>query len=656
LTFAWVLTGPVSAIGEELSVDAEIAATDGDAEARKQLEMRSVGVLKTEVPVEQRDRACRILRVIGTTDSIGALSALLPEEELSHMARYALEPMPYPEAGKALREALPKTRAATKVGIIHSLGVRADKEAVPLLIPLLIDHDQGIAGAAAWALGRAGTAEAANALAKFRDDAPAELRVAAMEASLVAAEQLLRQGRREHAADIYKELRAAEAPEHVQVGAFVGLLAAQPDKALPRLQKAISGADPVLRGAAIAGIADIEQEQVVAHFAAQLPTYPAETQVLLIGALAGRGGMTVRPAITGAASSSGPEVRTAAVKALGEIGDVSSVEVLARALTEGKTLEEKQAAAASLRRLTAEGVDSAIIMHMKAASSDTRPALIDVLRDRHAAGATPALFREATNENKSVRKAAFKALGRLAEPKDLPGLVELLLQEADSSVRTEAEQAVAAVSRKVEDEASRADAALAAFDAATTTAVRCSLIRVLQGIASAKALEAVQTALTDGDPQVQDATVRALADWPNPQAIDTVADIFRTTDSETHRVLALRGCTRLLGLGGQAAPRSLKLCKELMKGAQRGEEKKLVLACLANVADPEALQVVEPHLADSEVRVEAELAALSIARSTMDSSPEKAKSMAKRLLDESESESVRDDAAKIIRKIDKAEN
>ena len=49
------------------------------------------------------------------------LAALLPDEKLSHMARFALERIPAPEAAKALREALSKTQGEVKIGVISSL-------------------------------------------------------------------------------------------------------------------------------------------------------------------------------------------------------------------------------------------------------------------------------------------------------------------------------------------------------------------------------------------------------------------------------------------------------------------------------------------------------------------------------------------------------
>ena len=80
------------------------------------------------------------------------LAALLTDPDLSHMARYALEPMPYPQAGEALLAALAKTNGSGQIGIINSLGFREEKESAADLIKLLKDPDGEIVGSLPWLL------------------------------------------------------------------------------------------------------------------------------------------------------------------------------------------------------------------------------------------------------------------------------------------------------------------------------------------------------------------------------------------------------------------------------------------------------------------------------------------------------------------------
>jgi len=638
------------------SIDEQIALTYGKPQARKALERQCIETLSGDAEQAEKERACRILQMIGTTEAIDALAALLPDEKLSHFARKALEPMPYPQAGAALRAVLPKAAGNVKIGIIHSLGVRRDAQAVGILVPLLKDADTQIAAAAAWALGRTATPQAVEALAKFRAEAPPALGAAAADASLIAAEQLLASARSRQAAEIYAALRATRWPLHVRLGAFTGLLEAEPAGAEQRLLQAINGSDELLRRIAIDKVATIKGQGLGRRFAKQLPRLEPEAQVLLIRALTRRGEPGVREAVTLAASSSDPAVRLAATEALGSIGNASSVGLLAAMVDHGSDEQQVKTAAASLRRLRGDGVDAEIIKAVNGAGAAGRARLIGILRDRQAKDAVGTLLQQARAGDPAVRKAAFKALADLAEPKDLPALVKLLIELKIDELRGDAERAVAMVSRRILEQSHRADEVLSALSAPKGLAAdaKSSLLRVLQGIGTSEAFQAVRQAVKDKSAAVKDAAVRALAEWPTDQAVDALLEFYGTTKSETLRVVALRGCVRLLGTGSRPASETVGACRQLLESARRPDEKKLILGCLANLPDPDALKLVEPMLADKTVRAEAELAMVRVARQVAGSAPGRAKAAAKLLLEKSANPTIRKQAEAVVTLIDKA--
>lgn len=204
-------------------IDDAVVASHGDADARKDLETRLTAVLKADVPRDAKDYACRKLRIIGTKESVPTLAALLPQQEHSHMARYALESMQAPEAAKALRDALSKVSAELQIGVISSLGVRQDAESVGPLTALLNAADVAVARAAAFALGDIRNAAASQSLAKAKPSA--EVKSAATDASLSCAEALLADGKKTEALMIYKGLSGEDQPKHVRLAATRGMLA-----------------------------------------------------------------------------------------------------------------------------------------------------------------------------------------------------------------------------------------------------------------------------------------------------------------------------------------------------------------------------------------------------------------------------------------------
>jgi HEAT repeat protein len=207
-------------------IDEAVIATRGDAAARKDLEARLIDVLKSDASRSAKDFVFRTLKTMGTAESVPTLAASLPDKDLSHMARYALERIPAPEAGAALRAALPKLSGALKIGVIGSLGVRRDADSVVALAGCLGDADNSIAAKAAQALGTVGNAQAGKALGERLKKAPDDLKPAITDACLVCAEQLLADGKKAEAMLLYKSLSGEDQPKHVRLAATRGLLMA----------------------------------------------------------------------------------------------------------------------------------------------------------------------------------------------------------------------------------------------------------------------------------------------------------------------------------------------------------------------------------------------------------------------------------------------
>lgn len=208
-------------------LDEAVLAAHGNAAACKELEDRLVAVLKTEVPRAAKDAVCRVLRTIGTVASLPALTALLPDEKLSHMARFAMERIPAPEAGQALRSALPKVAPKLQIGIIQSLGARGEATAIPALNIMLASKDPAVIRAAALALGAIGLPDSNKALAGAKPNAatPAWTKAAIADASLACAENLLAHGRKSDAKATYERLLAGNPTKPVKLAATRGLQA-----------------------------------------------------------------------------------------------------------------------------------------------------------------------------------------------------------------------------------------------------------------------------------------------------------------------------------------------------------------------------------------------------------------------------------------------
>jgi HEAT repeat protein len=193
-----------------------------------------LAVLKSNAAREEKSEACRKLALVGTRESVPVLAGLLGDEAMGHMARYAMEPIPDPSVDAALREAAGKLKGRPLVGVIGSIGVRHDAEAVERLAGMLKDGDSEVVQAAARALGRIGTDAAVKALEGGLAAAAAANRPAFYEGLFRGAEAMTARGRTADALKIYDKLARDEAPPQVRDGAArrARVLGAEPGQRL----------------------------------------------------------------------------------------------------------------------------------------------------------------------------------------------------------------------------------------------------------------------------------------------------------------------------------------------------------------------------------------------------------------------------------------
>ncbi|MCK5173306.1 MAG: HEAT repeat domain-containing protein, partial [Planctomycetes bacterium] len=512
-----------------------IAADDIRSEAEL------IAVLKSDAGWLEKQAACRELRRVGTSKSVGALASLLNDDELSHMARYALETMNYPQVDVALRKALAKTTGMPKIGVIISIGVRRDTLAVGKLTDLLNGPNPEIARAAAGALGRIATRKAAQALADARTVTSGQVRVAVNEGLLAASEQLVHGGDRDMTVGFYKELLASDEPLYVRMGAFRGLIFAEPHKADGYLVDALAGANPLMRDMAAQIIAETTGIQATKYYAKALGDLPVGGQVALLRGLAGRGDRTARGAVAEALDISDSRVKLAAIKTLGSIGSPDDVSKLAWLLASNDA-DIADASRVSLTIMQSDGVNAAIA----SAAADkvtgiAKARLIEILAERDADQALPIVVDSLKDKDRAVRIAALVALVKLGGEDQTSAVIEAVKAADDSAERAAAGKTLGAIcSRCGEDVLATILNALYGTD----TPARIVLLGSLGRIGGPKAIRLILVAMNDPDEQVSGAAVRILSDWPTPEAAE---HLFKLAHSQklTQQVLGLRGYIRL---------------------------------------------------------------------------------------------------------------
>jgi HEAT repeat protein len=537
-------------------------------------EAKLLAVLRSEATLPEKFAACRQLARVGDREAVPTLAALLGDEKLSHMARYALEGIPDPSVDDALRAALGKVQGRPRLGVIGSLGVRRDAKAVDALAGLLKEPETS--AAAARALGNIGVPAAAKALEDALPGASDGGRLAICEGLLRCAEALAADGQRAASRAIYDRLRGlAGAPQHVLAAALRGAILARGKDGVPLLVEAIRGSDYALAAAAVRSAMELPGPEVTDALLAELPKAAKERQGLLILALADRHEPRVLPAVLKAAQSSDGQLRILAFRALKRVGDGSCVPSLVDAAAKGDA-EVSRAAMESLESLQDKSVDDRLTARLSESQGKMRMVLIELAGRRRMAAAIPALWRAADDADTAVRVAALASLGAVIETADLPKLIARMAVTKDAGEAAALDKALRDVCLRAKDR-DVAAAKLAASLATANGSVKARLLDTLNVVGGTASLNVVAAAARSSDAELRDAAFRVLGQWKSVDAAPVLLDLHKTVSDKRLKAGAIRAYIRIARQFDMPADRRAAMCRTVLEVAENDSDKRLVL-------------------------------------------------------------------------------
>ncbi len=552
-------------------------------------------------------RLGHLLRPLSADDAaLTALKKLLTDERLVNVARLALEPVPGEATDAAFLAAFREATAGTRVALIQSIGNRRIATAVLPLAPLLNNSDASTAAAAAKALGQIGTADALTAL----EAVPAPIGRVVIEARLACAWSLPVAS--EGVAAFQRVLRDSPGSAAHRALALRGVLGRDPSSAPQTILTTLAGDDVAAQRVAIEAIGTLPANAIVPLLAAKLPAFDASTQAAVIGALATFRDAAAVPAVAQAAADSDPAVRTAALAALGQLPGTKEVALqLARFLVDA-TGDAAKVARLSLARLNGPGVNDAILATAAEGETKLRVVMLEALATRNQTEASPLLWKMRADPDATVRAAALRSLGEIAPASDQGAVLAWTIAATDSQEVTRAQRALANISLRNLDEASRDRAIIAAVDHGAAE-IQLRLLPVLTRLGSTAAAECAGRLACLPDAKVAMAATDTLARWPERNALPVLIVVAENAPLDEVRLAAVTGAISFLErkreLPAQESPTNVA---RLLAVAKDREARKSLLVLLSRGASAAALTLAEKLQADPALAQEARDAALCI--------------------------------------------
>lgn len=549
-------------------------------------EAELIAVLKSDAGQFEKHEACRVLAHVATKKAVPTLAAMLGDEKMSHMARYALETIPDPSVDVALRDAMGKLTGRPLLGVIGSLGVRRDAQAVEAMAKLLAAPDAVTVQAAARALGQIGTPEAAKAIEAALAGASGAKQVNLCEGLFRCAEAMAEEGQAAQSLAIYDRLRGlSPAPQQVRAGALRGVVLARQKEGIPLLLEAVRSADYVLTAAAARIATEIPGAEVTAALAGELPKLPVDKQVLIVNTLGHRGDAAAGPALLELATKGDPAVRLPAIRNVTRLGYAPALTLLAELALTGEG-DLAKAAQECLGNFPGKDADTTIVAMLTNQNAKVRSLAVEMIGLRNVAGAAASLIKAADDADEAVRLAALKALREQAGAAELPALLKILAKAKSAAESQATETALGALCVRQSEPASGNIVIVKAVYGDLPAGASADVTAKVAELVKAGALAVEASNGNFGDPA--NGIAKSLrVDY----TVNGVAVSKTVRESEDLTLTAV-----------STPPAIVDALCEAVAGAQ-GEAKLALLRTLRTASGPKSLQAVQAAAADRDAQV-----------------------------------------------------
>jgi HEAT repeat protein len=541
----------------------------------------------SETTLEGKKYSCRMLRHCASATSIPVLAPKLTDPELSHYVCLVLQGLNTPEVDLALITALSAASPEQKIGIIGSLGQRGSEKSVKASASYLSDSPAELQFAALTALGDIGGNAAANVLAKAQ--VLPQFSNALKLARMRVAEDLPEK----QAAEIFMEYRL-DSNEHVQVVSLIGMTHLAPEKFTAEVLSILDSRNPQHRRAAIGLLPQLPTDALIASLTEQSP----ENQIILMSELSDRHAEEAEESVICVLTDENKPLQEAVFTTLGHIGGIKSATLLI-------PLSQKNTAAyKALCSLNAAGADEAIIQTLIRSKDDAvQVKMIECLTARQAKIALPSFMEIAKGDWSRTRAAAIAGMASLVSENDFAPYAELMLSANQQKKITALEKSVIIAAQRQPDADQCALPFIKVFGMAKGENAY-AIIGALGGIGGESARVLLTQALLSPDPEIKDAAIRGLANWPSLDAADQLLEIATTAETASQQVLAIRGYIRLAGTVKDPAL-NLKMCKKAAAATDRTAELKSIIGCAKRNRNQDVLNFLTTQLDNPEVFTEA---------------------------------------------------
>jgi len=602
-------------------------------------------ILNSDSSLHDKGVACRRLALVGNEDSVPILEKLLGDTELSHLARVALEGIPFESVDEVFRRQLDTAQGDLRIGVINSIGNRRDAKAVPKLLEALPKSEPTVRTAILYALSDLATMESSSALQNMLKT-PAGLSTDLLaDCAMRCADRLAKDGNTAEAITIYQSVRSESLSQNLRDAATLATIRLSGASGLQLLTEQLQSSKDSQFQVGLQAARLLPADQAAQILCRELAAASADRSVMILDTLSDLRDKSSMEIVRRSLDSGSPRVRAAAARALGTIGDASVIKELLELCRWGLYPESATDAFKSLVQLEGDGIDAAILDAARDASDDELTAL-RLIGERRIR-ATKVLLIALRSMVEVKRIAAIEALGKTATDAELDPLLDAI-RAGTTEERKVAVSAVASVCRRSADPDAITPKISSRFadSPLDLQLVRFDLLKTIGGEAALR--EVIQSA-NDSNESIMDAATRALGDWPTPDVAVGLFGLCSSVEKSKYKIRALRAYIRIFRQFGLPTDQRLQMARDAFALSTRNDEKVLVLHALLSFQNRDSMLFALEHLKDPGLEATAAQVAIYIADQVSDK--EAVKAAMRMVLDSGAEETYAKQARDILAKL-----
>ncbi len=530
-----------------------------------------------KTPVGGKDIVCRLLGMVGSDKAVPALSPLISDTRLNHMAVYALFEIGTPAAQEALLNSLDGLPTALQPSVIGALGRLHDSAAVPALGKRTVSSSDDVTIAAVDALAEIGTRDAGMALVALK--IPLKLQDVFDWAFVRTAKQLFATGEDKSLAhDLIDAVLKSSKVSSLRIAAVKALIQAQAAdswSALSQLLTSTDGHTAVDAARLTRYLSAQDGDSLMGQFATLAPA----VQVVIVNSVSENPTPFTVKLLEKALASSDLQVHFAAISGYGAADLPESGLALIPLLS---IPNDSDAATQALSELKKSDPLASKDLDLSKEPPAQKIALLNLIAGRQDAKLKDAVMSCTSDPNKDVANAAYRAVAVLASGEDMPMLLDLLTK-ATTGDQIKCLNPAVIRSADLSMDKPKTEAALVAALPKVPANNRPAIILALASMGTPTAIQSISDLLKDPSIDNRKALIRTLSEGRNPGADQLLIQAAKNGTEDSEKILAVRGYLDSIQAQKVSPDERVAALSQAWALTVRQEERDAILAALKSI-------------------------------------------------------------------------